>query len=291
MDSWLWNGNLLQCSCRKSSISCSLFVLAGDSQTRSWLVRHPRNRRLRGKNDRVKFISVVTSSNDILNWLFRDLNKLQEGIGEKVGMSIFFFTIFFASLITAFIFGWELTLVILSVMPVMTVVGGIMAKAQGSLAEKEMESYGKAGVVAEEVFGAVRTVIGFGGQKKEIERYEGNLKFAQRSGIFRGMLTGVSTGMMWFLIFASYALAFWYGVKLIMDDVEDCKADPTDCHVRYDPKSLLVVSLNFNDIKLPFQQSRFPGLLFCAHGRIPNWTSQPLHRGISSGKIRCFYHL
>ena len=53
-----------------------------------------------------------TSSN------FRDLNKLQEGIGEKIGMFVFFMTIFSASLINAFIHGWELTLIILSVMPV-----------------------------------------------------------------------------------------------------------------------------------------------------------------------------
>ena len=48
----------------------------------------------------------------------RDLTKIQEGIGEKIGMFIFFMTIFLASLINAFIHGWELTLVMLSVMPV-----------------------------------------------------------------------------------------------------------------------------------------------------------------------------
>jgi ATP-binding cassette subfamily B (MDR/TAP) protein 1 len=43
---------------------------------------------------------------------------LQEGIGEKIGMFIFFMTIFLASIINAFIHGWELTLVILAAMPV-----------------------------------------------------------------------------------------------------------------------------------------------------------------------------
>ena len=66
--------------------------------------------------------------------------------------------------------------------------------------------------------------------------------FARRSGVLRGMLTGISGGILWFLIFASYALAFWYGVKLVMDDLEDCFKDPNKCNVRYDPKSMLVVS-------------------------------------------------
>lgn len=60
--------------------------------------------------------------------LFRDLNKLQEGIGEKVGMFIFFMTIFIASLINAFVHGWELTLVILSVFPLLGISTGIIAK-------------------------------------------------------------------------------------------------------------------------------------------------------------------
>ena len=66
--------------------------------------------------------------------------------------------------------------------------------------------------------------------------------FARRSGILRGILTGVSGGIVWFLIFASYALAFWYGIKLVMDDREDCFKDPENCHMRYDPKSMLIVS-------------------------------------------------
>ena len=74
-----------------------------------------------------------------------------------------------------------------------------------------------------------------------ISRYMGNLKFARRSGILRGMLTGASGGMFWALIFFSYALAFWYGIKVIMDDREYCFEHPDDCHIRYDPGSLIVV--------------------------------------------------
>lgn len=35
---------------------------------------------------------------------------------------------------------------------------------------QELAAYAKAGSVAEEVLGSIRTVIAFGGQKKEIER-------------------------------------------------------------------------------------------------------------------------
>jgi ATP-binding cassette subfamily B (MDR/TAP) protein 1 len=41
-----------------------------------------------------------------------------------------------------------------------------------SFTDKELHAYAKAGAVAEEVLAAIRTVIAFGGQKKELERFE-----------------------------------------------------------------------------------------------------------------------
>ena len=49
---------------------------------------------------------------------FSDLNKFQEGIGEKIGMCVFFMTIFSANIINAFYHGWQLTLVMMAPMPV-----------------------------------------------------------------------------------------------------------------------------------------------------------------------------
>lgn len=42
-----------------------------------------------------------------------------------------------------------------------------------SMSKKELEAYAKAGAVAEEVLGAMRTVTAFGGQAKEVERLVG----------------------------------------------------------------------------------------------------------------------
>ena len=39
-----------------------------------------------------------------------------------------------------------------------------------SMTKKELEAYSKAGAVAEEVLGSIRTVVAFGGQNKEVQR-------------------------------------------------------------------------------------------------------------------------
>lgn len=51
------------------------------------------------------------------------------------------------------------------------------------------------------------------------------MEAAKKSGILRGALTGVSGGLTFGIMFGVYGLGFWYGVKLIMDDIEseECK--------------------------------------------------------------------
>lgn len=49
-------------------------------------------------------------------------------------------------------------------------------------------------------------------------RYEENLTTAKDNNIRRNFFSGVGFGSLWFMIYASYALAFWYGVNLVFDE-------------------------------------------------------------------------
>jgi len=50
-----------------------------------------------------------------------------------------------------------------------------------------------------------------------IFRYNENLKEAKLLGIRKGLLNGVSMGLIFLIMFSSYGLAFWYGSKLVFD--------------------------------------------------------------------------
>ena len=60
--------------------------------------------------------------------LAKEIVFIFEKDGEKVGMFVFFFTIFVASMVNALVHGWELTLVIMSVQPVLMLSMGVLAK-------------------------------------------------------------------------------------------------------------------------------------------------------------------
>ncbi|EPY82643.1 ATP-binding cassette, sub-family B (MDR/TAP), member 11-like protein [Camelus ferus] len=116
--------------------------------------------------------------------------------------------------------GWKLSLVIISVSPLIGIGAAIIGLSVSKFTDYELKAYAKAGSVADEVISSIRTVAAFGGEKREVERYEKNLVFAQRWGIRKGIVMGFFTGFMWCLIFLCYALAFWYGSKLVLDDGE-----------------------------------------------------------------------
>lgn len=104
-----------------------------------------------------------------------------------------------------------------------------------------MTAYGVAGAIAEEVFSAIRTVMAFGGQSKELERYNQKLIAARDINIKRSFFSGLGFGLLWFFIYGSYALAFWYGVGLVIDEKRE--KDIND--ITYDPGTMVTVSIKY----------------------------------------------
>lgn len=65
-----------------------------------------------------------------------------------------------------------------------------------------------------------------------IFRYDANLELARSVGVKKSITTNISLGVSQFLIFGSYALAFWYGTKLTAEEKEN-----------YDIGHVLIVSI------------------------------------------------
>uniref|UniRef100_A0A672LW30 ATP-binding cassette sub-family B member 5 n=1 Tax=Sinocyclocheilus grahami TaxID=75366 RepID=A0A672LW30_SINGR len=150
-----------------------------------------------------------------------DINTINDGLGDKICVFVQFFCTFIAGFIIGFIYGWKLTLVILAVSPLLAGSAAVWSIILATLTSKELSAYAKAGAVAEEILVAIRTVVAFNGQKKAVEKYEKNLIEAKNFGIKKAITTNVSMGLTQFIIFGTYALAFWYGTKLSVDEPEN----------------------------------------------------------------------
>ncbi|XP_074515463.1 bile salt export pump isoform X1 [Sebastes fasciatus] len=149
-----------------------------------------------------------------------DINKINNAIADQVPIFLERISTFVFGFMVGFIGGWKLTLVVVAVSPMIGIAAGLMAMAVARLTGRELKSYAKAGSVADEVLSSIRTVAAFGGEEKEAERYDKNLAEAQNWGVKKGAIVGLFQGYLWCVIFFCYALAFWYGSKLVLETKE-----------------------------------------------------------------------
>ena len=63
-----------------------------------------------------------------ISFPFRDLNKIEEGIGHKIGMLLQAITTVLVGFIMGFVYGWKLTLVMIAASPLVVIAGGIIGK-------------------------------------------------------------------------------------------------------------------------------------------------------------------
>nr|XP_008176060.1 ATP-dependent translocase ABCB1-like [Chrysemys picta bellii] len=75
---------------------------------------------------------------------------------------------FLTGIVIGFVYGWKLTLVILSVSPLLAAAAAVGSIFLASFTTKELTAYARAGAVAEEILTAVRTVVTFNGQMKAL---------------------------------------------------------------------------------------------------------------------------
>ncbi|XP_038296994.1 ATP-binding cassette sub-family B member 5 isoform X20 [Canis lupus familiaris] len=145
-----------------------------------------------------------------------DINKISDGIGDKIALLFQNISTFSVGLAVGLVKGWKLTLVTLSTSPLIIASAAMFSRIIISLTTKELNAYSKAGAVAEEVLSSIRTVVAFGAQEKEIQRYTQNLKDAKDVGIKKAIASKLSLGAVYFFMIGTYGLAFWYGTSLIL---------------------------------------------------------------------------
>jgi ABC-type multidrug transport system fused ATPase/permease subunit len=119
----------------------------------------------------VSFFDTLIDKGKLTNMLTDDLLKVKDGIGDQVADFLSLLARMIGCLIFALFKGWKLTLVILSVAPLVILVFNLTIKFSIKYAKQQIEAYGKANTIVQEVLTAIRTVTAFNGQKKEQNRF------------------------------------------------------------------------------------------------------------------------
>ncbi|KAJ3214877.1 GTPase-activating protein [Clydaea vesicula] len=144
-----------------------------------------------------------------------DTLLIQDAIGEKVPICISQICTTISAFVIGFIKSWKLTLVLMSMFPLIALSSGLANVFASKFQIKILSLYSVAGTIAEETFSCVRTVVAFNGQLKMSKRYAAELSGARKMGIKKATVMGLATGFMFFIIYCGYSLAFWFGKSLL----------------------------------------------------------------------------
>ncbi|XP_075089958.1 ABC transporter B family member 11 isoform X2 [Nicotiana tabacum] len=165
----------------------------------------------------IAFYDKETNTGEVVGRMSGDTVLIQDAMGEKVGKFVQLISTFIGGFVISFTKGWLLTLVMLSVIPLLVISGGVMSLILSKMASRGQDAYARAATVVEQTIGSIRTVASFTGEKQAVANYNMSLIKAYQSGANEGLATGLGLGSLFSIIYCSYALAIWFGARLILE--------------------------------------------------------------------------
>jgi len=170
-------------------------------------------------NQNIGFFDKL-GAGEVTTRITADTNMIQEGISEKVGLTLSAVATFIAAFVIGFISFWKLTLILMS-----TVVALMLCMGGGSTfivkySKQNISAYAEGGSLAEEVISSVRNAVAFGTQDRLAKKYDVHLTRAEFFGFKVKGAIGIMVAGMMLVLYLNYGLAFWMGSRfLVMGDV------------------------------------------------------------------------
>ena len=154
---------------------------------------------------------------EITTRITADTNLVQDGISEKIALTLTAISTFVTAFVIAFIKYWKLTLILSSTVFAIVFVMGAGSTFIIRYNKQSLESYALGGSVAEEVISSIRNATAFNTQDKLARQYDAHLKEAEKWGLKLKISLAVMISAMMGIIYFNYGLSFWMGSRFIVD--------------------------------------------------------------------------
>ncbi|KAI4355397.1 hypothetical protein L6164_004176 [Bauhinia variegata] len=169
----------------------------------------------------ISYFDTEVSTGDIMHGVASDVAQIQEVMGEKMAHFIHHVFTFICGYAVGFKRSWRVSLAVFAVTP-LTMFCGIAYKAlYGDLTRKEDASYRRAGSIAEQAISSIRTVFSFVAESQLAAKYSELLENSLPLGAKVGFAKGAGMGVIYLVTYSTWALAFWYGSRLISENKLD----------------------------------------------------------------------
>ncbi|RWA09868.1 hypothetical protein EKO27_g5231 [Xylaria grammica] len=148
-----------------------------------------------------------------------DTNLVQEGISEKVSLTLTAIATFLSAFVIGFVFYWKLTLILTSVVFALLLVMGTSSRFIVKYTKKNIQAHAAGGTVAEEVLSSIRNTVAFGTESRLARKYDEHLKIGEFWGFRKSSAVAVLVGGIFVIIYLNYGLSFWVGSMYLVEGI------------------------------------------------------------------------
>ena len=153
---------------------------------------------------------------EITTRITADTNLVQDGLSEKIGLTLTAISTFITAFVIGFVKYWKLTLILTSTIFTITLIMGGGSTFIVKNNKQSLAAYALGGSVAEEVISSIRNATAFSTQDKLARQYETHLAQAEKYGLRLKIILGMMLGGMMGIIYLNYGLSFWQGSRYLV---------------------------------------------------------------------------
>lgn len=141
-------------------------------------------------------------------------NRVSQGIAEKLAFVVQALSTFCSAFIVALAVQWKLSLITLSIVPVIFLVTGMCIGIDATQEARIVRIYSQASNMAQETISSIRTVHAFWARAKMVKQYDDFLQQAHTEGNKKSPNYGVLFSVEYFCVYSGIALCFWQGFRM-----------------------------------------------------------------------------
>ncbi|KAK2994198.1 hypothetical protein RJ640_017818, partial [Escallonia rubra] len=158
-------------------------------------------------NQDISLFDTEASTGEVISAITSDIIVVQDAISEKVGNFMHYISRFITGFAIGFIRVWQISLVTLSIVPLIAIAGGVYAYIGTGLIASIRKSYVKAGEIAEEERHMLCTSKG---EERAVKSYTTALLKTYNYGRKAGLAKGLGLGTLHCVLFLSWSLLVWF---------------------------------------------------------------------------------
>ncbi|KAL6006674.1 hypothetical protein ACLOJK_032167 [Asimina triloba] len=166
-------------------------------------------------NQEIGAFDTDLTSGKIIAGITNHMNLIQDAIGEKLGHFLSSFSAFFMGIIIACVCCWQVALLTLVVVPLVSAIGATYSKKMNVIAGIKIGYLSEAASMVEQSVSQIRTVLAFVGENSALKSFSSCMEKQFKLSKKEALIKGIGLGMLQTVTFCSWALMVWIGAVAV----------------------------------------------------------------------------